>query len=78
MMDSFWLGRAAHHSPWDSEPPTFKGARKFLWLSEGLMEPETAGLFEAALPEDIRALCQALIRALHDDLEAELGKLDDG
>ena len=59
------------------EPPTFEGVRKVLWLSKGLMEPETAQLFEAELPDDIRAMCHERLRELDDELEAELGTLGD-
>jgi hypothetical protein len=52
------------------------------WLAEGLMEPEVAKMFEAALPEDVRAVCWERIRELDAEATATLeadttGTLDD-
>jgi hypothetical protein len=38
--------------------------RHYLWLAEGLMESGVAGLLEAALPDDVRAMCQQRIAEL--------------
>ena len=43
------------------------------------MEPEVAQMFEAALPDDVRAVCWERIRELDGEMTAELdaaGSLD--
>lgn len=64
-----WLaGEEATPIPGENIEPTPERVRHYLWLAEGLMEPDVAKMFDAALPEDVRAVRWERIREL--DAEA--------
>ena len=68
-----WLaGEEARPIPGEEIEPTPERLRHYLWLAEGLMEPEVAQMFEAALLDNVRAVCWERIRELDAETTAEL------
>jgi len=68
-----WLA-GEEAQPWGPDveiEPTQARLRHYLWLAEGLMEPGVAELFEAALPEEVGAVCRERIDELAAELAAE-------